>query len=58
MRDIIRSVEARFPGVAIALEVKEPYRNMRTHIAKDPKVVEYAIEAVKRQGPIGSARPF
>jgi tripeptide aminopeptidase len=23
---------------------------MRTHIAKDPKVVEYAIEAVKRQG--------
>ncbi len=50
LRDILRSVEARFPGVAIALEVKESYRNMRTHIAKDPKVVEYAIEAVKRQG--------
>jgi len=50
LRGILRAVEARFPGVGIALAIKESYRNMRTHIAKDPKVVQYAIEAVRRQG--------
>jgi tripeptide aminopeptidase len=46
----LRAVEARLPGVAIALTIKESYRNMRTYIAKDPKVLDYAIEAVQRQG--------
>jgi tripeptide aminopeptidase len=50
LRGILASVEARFPGVAIALTIKESYRNMRTYIAKDPKVLEYAVEAVRRQG--------
>jgi tripeptide aminopeptidase len=50
LRGILGAVEARFPGVAIALSIKESYRNMRYHIAKDPKVVDHAIEAVKRQG--------
>ena len=50
LRGILGSVEARFPGVAIALTIKESYRNMRTYIAKDPKVLEYAVEAVRRQG--------
>jgi tripeptide aminopeptidase len=50
LRGILASVEARFPGVVIALTIKESYRNMRTHIARDPKVIEYAIEAIRRQG--------
>ena len=50
LRGILASVEARFPGVAIALTIKESYRNMRTYIAKDPKVLEHAVEAVRRQG--------
>jgi tripeptide aminopeptidase len=50
LRGILRAVEARLPGVAIALTIKESYRNMRTYIAKDPKVLDYAIEAVQRQG--------
>ena len=50
LRGMLASVEARFPGVAIALTIKESYRNMRTYIAKDPKVLEYAVEAVRRQG--------
>jgi tripeptide aminopeptidase len=50
LRAIVRQVEARFPGAKIAVEVKESYRNMRDHIAKDPKVLDYAILAVERQG--------
>jgi tripeptide aminopeptidase len=50
LRGILRAVESRFPGVAIVLTLKESYRNMRTYIAKDPKVLHYAIEAVQRQG--------
>jgi len=50
LRKILASVETRFHGVVIALKIKESYRNMRTYIAKDPKVLEYAVEAVRRQG--------
>jgi tripeptide aminopeptidase len=50
LRGILASVEARFPGVVIALTIKESYRNMRAYIAKDPKVMEYAVEAIRRQG--------
>jgi tripeptide aminopeptidase len=30
--------------------VKETYRNMGEAIARDPKVLDYAMEAVRRQG--------
>jgi tripeptide aminopeptidase len=47
---IVGQVETRFPGVKIDVEVKASYRNMRDHIAQDPKVLDYAILAVERQG--------
>jgi tripeptide aminopeptidase len=50
LREILRAVQLRFPGAAIALEINQSYRNMRYHIATDPKVLDYAIEAVRRQG--------
>jgi len=50
LREILRAVGLCFGGATITLEIKESYRNMRYHIAKDPKVLEYAVEAVKRQG--------
>jgi tripeptide aminopeptidase len=50
LRGAIAQVEARFPGAAISLEIKESYRNMGYKIAEDPKVLNYALEAVKRQG--------
>jgi tripeptide aminopeptidase len=50
LRKIVSKAEARFPGVTIGVEVKESYRNMREAIAKDPKVLDYAILAVERQG--------
>ena len=50
LHQAIGEVEARFPGAIIKLEVKETYRNMGEFIAKDPKVLNYAVEAVRRQG--------
>jgi tripeptide aminopeptidase len=50
LRAIVREVEARFPGARVDLEIKPSYRNMGERIAKDPKVLDYALEAVRRQG--------
>jgi len=47
---VAEEVGARFPRARIAIEVKESYRNMRYEIARDPKVLEHAIEAVRRAG--------
>jgi len=50
LRDIVDATAARFPGARIQLETKATYRNMGEAIARDPKVLDYAIEAVRRQG--------
>jgi len=50
LRAIVREVGAAFPGARIAVDVRESYRNMATKIAEDPKVLEYAFEAVRRLG--------
>ena len=50
LRAAAEEVGARFPRARIAIEVKESYRNMRYEIARDPKVLEHAIEAVRRAG--------
>jgi tripeptide aminopeptidase len=50
LRAIIDTVQARFPKAQIDLESKPTYRNMGDHLATDPKVVDYALEAVRRQG--------
>jgi tripeptide aminopeptidase len=50
LRGIVREVGDLFPGARITVEVKESYRNMAYKIAEDPKVLEYAFEAVRRLG--------
>ena len=50
LRAVVREVQGAFPGARIAVEVKESYRNMAYKIAGDPKVLEYAFEAVRRMG--------
>jgi tripeptide aminopeptidase len=50
LRGIVREAEHLFPGARISVEVKESYRNMASKIAQDPKVLEYAFEAVRRLG--------
>jgi len=50
LRQVVHEAEARFPGAHVTLEIKPSYRNMGDHIAKDAKVLDYALEAVRRQG--------
>jgi len=50
LRAAVRDVQAAFPEARISVEVKESYRNMAYKIAEDPKVLEYAFEAVRRLG--------
>jgi tripeptide aminopeptidase len=50
LRAAAKAVGGRFPKARIAVEVKESYRNMRYKIGEDPKVLEHAIEAVRRAG--------
>jgi tripeptide aminopeptidase len=50
LREVLRQVQTRFPGVKIDLEITASYRNMRDAIAKDPKVLDYAVLAVEQQG--------
>jgi len=50
LRHIVREAETRFPGARVTLEIKPSYRNMGDRIAKDAKVLDHALEAVRRQG--------
>jgi len=50
LRTIQAEVADGFPGARITMAVKESYRNMGARIAEDPKVLDYALEAVRRQG--------
>jgi tripeptide aminopeptidase len=46
----VSEAQAAFPGCAIHTEIKASYRNMGIKIAEDPKVLDYALEAITRQG--------
>ena len=50
LRAVVADVESLFPGVRIEVEIKQSYRNMAYKIAEDPKVLDYACEAVRRMG--------
>ncbi len=39
-----------YPRAVIDLEIKESYKNMKYRLNEDPRVVEYAVEAVRRAG--------
>lgn len=43
-----RSVEADLPGCKLTVVTSPQYRNMREGLAKEPRALEYAIEAHKR----------
>ena len=50
LRLVVDQVQRQFPEARISVEVKESYRNMGMKIAEDPRVLEYAYEAVRRAG--------
>ncbi len=54
LEDVLRRAAAdvgrRYPEARIDIKITESYRNMKYAIEKDPKVIEYAEEAVRRTG--------
>jgi tripeptide aminopeptidase len=59
LEDIVRDVLKGFPGSSYTFKVTEQYRNMKVVLDRNPQIVDYAIEAVRRAGmepAIGSIR--
>jgi tripeptide aminopeptidase len=50
LNEVIAKVGERFPKAKITVKLEESYRNMSYKIREDPKVLDYALEAVKRIG--------
>ncbi|HDQ45789.1 MAG TPA: peptidase T [bacterium] len=50
LRTIRDRVAARHPAARIGLEIQESYKNMKVRLDEDPRVVEYALDAVRRAG--------
>jgi tripeptide aminopeptidase len=50
LREVGRQVEREHPGSKVKVETRKQYRNMRDGIAREPRAVQYAAEAVKRAG--------
>ncbi len=45
LKDVVQEI---YPKTKLELQFEEQYRNMRYHLEKNPEVVNFAIEAVKR----------
>ncbi len=50
LRTIARQLGTEFPAANIDVEVKTQYRNMADGIQREPRAMNYAIEAMKRAG--------
>jgi tripeptide aminopeptidase len=50
LSDVVKAEMKNFPKSSYTLVVKEQYRNMKMVLDKNPQVVEYALEAIKRSG--------
>lgn len=50
IKQIVDNVLLAFPGVTYELQVKPQYRNMKQVLDKHPKIVDHAMEALKRAG--------
>jgi tripeptide aminopeptidase len=48
--DLCKKAEQHYPKSEVLMEIKESYRNMKLVLEKHPRVVEYAMEAVRRTG--------
>jgi len=50
LEDIAELQRARYPRANIDLDIVESYRNMKYILDEDPRVTEFAVEAVRRAG--------
>jgi tripeptide aminopeptidase len=52
--DLVRELAAKacaaWPGSKADVEIKEYYRNMKYDLQKEPRAVDYAMEAIRRTG--------
>lgn len=58
LRDIAAETHARFPDVAIDLEVEPFYSNIQEILREHPHVVEHAMEATRRAGLTPEVQPM
>jgi tripeptide aminopeptidase len=47
---LVRDLAEREPRAHVEVEVRDSYRNMRPYIERSPRVVEAALEAIRRAG--------
>jgi tripeptide aminopeptidase len=50
LRGLAEQVSVREPRAHVEVEVRESYRNMRPYIEENPRVVDAALEAIRRAG--------
>ena len=50
VRSLVEEVARGEPRAQIEIEVRDSYRNMRPYIEENPRVVEAALEAIRRTG--------
>lgn len=50
LRSIAALIEAEYPGAKVEVAVAKQYRNMADGVAREPRAMNYAIEAMKRTG--------
>lgn len=50
LREICDHVQQRFPKAHVTLDLVEQYKNMKVYLDRDPRVTEFAVEAVRRAG--------
>jgi len=50
LRALVEDVARREPRARVELEVRDSYRNMRPYIEENPRVVDAALEAIRRSG--------
>ncbi|GIW93541.1 MAG: peptidase T [Pirellulaceae bacterium] len=43
-------VEAEFPGLSIDVQIQRQYRNLRDGLSREPRAVQFALEAYRRLG--------
>jgi tripeptide aminopeptidase len=47
---VAEEVRGMYPKAKVSVDIKESYRNMRYQIEKEPRLIEYAEEAIRRTG--------
>ncbi|MBC8180748.1 peptidase T [candidate division KSB1 bacterium] len=50
LRDLTEKIVAEHPKASFDFKIEESYRNMKYKLDEQPKVTEYALEAVQRSG--------